>query len=475
VPASVINNPAGDLEHLAGFIERAREPSFQRPNFAAVHGRDAVEIRASDLTLEKFLDAELLTRAGELPKPAREVRTVLVTGANGYLGRFLCLEWLERMAQVGGRVICVVRGEDTAAARRRIGEVYEGGDSGLAHHFATLADRHLEVFAGDLSEPNLGLAPAEWRRLAETVDLIVHPAALVNHMLPYKQLFGPNVAGTAELIRLALTVRLKPIHNVSTVAVAMRDGAPPLDEDADVRMATPTRRLDGERYANGYANSKWAGEVLLREAHQRFGLPVAVFRSDMILAHTRHRGQINVPDMFTRWLFSIIVTGIAPRSFYSVGGQTAPHYDGLPVDFTAASIAALGAEADGGYRTYHVVNPHDDGISLDCIVDWAVETGHPIRRIDDYADWLSRFEIALRALPEKQRQHSSLPLIHQLRHPMPPEAGAHVSAQRFRAEVRRLGVGPDGDIPHLSAAFIGKVLDDLRAVGLIVGLTRSIH
>ena len=31
-------------------------------------------------------------------------------------------------------------------------------------------------------------------------------------------------------------------------------------------------------YANGYGNSKWAGEVLLREAHDLCGLPVSVFR-----------------------------------------------------------------------------------------------------------------------------------------------------------------------------------------------------
>ena len=48
-----------------------------------------------------------------------------------------------------------------------------------------------------------------WQRLADTVDLIVHPAAHVNHVLPYRQLFGPNVVGTAELIRLAITTRLK--------------------------------------------------------------------------------------------------------------------------------------------------------------------------------------------------------------------------------------------------------------------------
>ncbi|EEF25912.1 conserved hypothetical protein [Ricinus communis] len=185
----------------------------------------------------------------------------------------------------------------------------------------------------------------------------------------------------------------------------------------------------------------------------------------MILTHSRYRGQLNKPDMFTRWLTSVIVTGLAPKSFYRSDADKA-HYDGLPVDFTAEAISTLAAQSFDGYRTYHVVNPHEDGISLDTFVDWAIAAGHRVQRIDDYDDWFKRFETALRALPEKQRQQSSLALIHQLRQPMPVGAGA-VSAERFHADVRRLGVGRDRDIPHLSEPFIRKYLDDLRALAFI--------
>ena len=462
IPVSVINNPAGSLQQLTGYIERARSDAFQHPTVASVHGRGAAEIRASDLKLEKFIDAKTLQSAPTVEPPSNQIRTVLVTGANGYLGRFLCLEWLERVARVNGRVVCIARGRNAAAARQRIASAFDSGDAELKRHFEQLANKHIEFLAGDLGEPGLGLDQADWDRLARTVDLIVHPAALVNHVLPYPQLFGPNVAGTAELIRLAITHRLKPINNVSTVAAAMTPGGGVIDEDADVRAATPVRPLDSERYADGYANSKWAGEVLLREAHHQCGLPVSVFRSDMILAHSKYKGQINVPDMFTRWLFSIIVTGLAPRSFYA-GGSVKPHYDGLPVDFTASSIATLGADALSGYRTYHVVNPHDDGISMDTFIDWAIEAGYGIQRIDDYDDWYHRFETALRGLPDRQRQHSSLPLLHQLRRPMPAGAGALASAVRFESDVRKHGK----EIPHLCAAFIRKYLDDLRVLRLV--------
>ena len=152
-----------------------------------------------------------------------------------------------------------------------------------------MAADHLEVIAGDIGEPNLGLDQATWERLAQSVDLIVHPAALVNHVLPYDQMFGPNVVGTAEIIRLAITGRIKPVTYLSTVAVAMSVDPAEFEEDGDIRVVSPVRPVD-DSYANGYANSKWAGEVLLREAHDLCGLPVAVFRSDMILAHSQYAG-----------------------------------------------------------------------------------------------------------------------------------------------------------------------------------------
>ena len=471
VPVGVITHPAGNLRKLAAFIDEARRTGAERPTFNSVHGRTAVEVSASELTLDKFIDPATLERAAHLP-PASESppATVLLTGANGYLGRFLCLEWLERLAASNGRLICVVRGADGAEARQRIVKAFDAGDDSLMRHVKALAEKHLEVLAGDLSERHLGLDHDTWMRLAEMVDVIVHPAALVNHVLPYSQLFGPNVVGTAELIRLALSWKLKRFVNVSTVAVAFGGDGRTLSEDDDVRTATPKRSLSDKGYASGYATSKWAGEVLLRNAHERFGVPVSVFRSDMILAHRRYRGQLNVPDMFTRLMFSLVQTGLAPRSFYQSpqdGRAARPHYDGLPVDFSASAIVSLGEQAKRGYQTYHVLNPHDDGISLDDFVGWIAEAGRPMQRVEDYSDWLARFDTALRALPEKQRQQSFLPLLHQLARPMPATSGGMVSADRFHAGVRQFGAGDDRDIPHLSADVIRKYLSDLEAVGLL--------
>ncbi|MDT5339064.1 MAG: fatty acid CoA ligase FadD9, partial [Mycobacterium sp.] len=339
----------------------------------------------------------------------------------------------------------------------------------LLENYRTLAADHLEVFAGDKGEANLGLDDATLRRLADTVDLIVDPAALVNHVLPYSQLFGPNVLGTAELIRIALTTKIKPFVYVSTMAVGA--GINPADntEDADVRMVSATRQVD-DGYANGYGNSKWGGEVLLREANEQYGLPASVFRCDMILADTTYAGQLNLPDMFTRMMLSLVATGVAPQSFYELGAdgtRQRAHYDGLPVEFIAEAISTLGVHVQEGFETYHVMNPYDDGIGMDEFVDWLVDAGYSIRRVDSYVEWLQRFETTLRALPDKQRSASLLPLLHNYQSPEHPINGSIAPTDRFRAAVQEAKIGPDKDIPHISAPVIVKYVTDLELLGLL--------
>ncbi|GLB83381.1 carboxylic acid reductase [Mycobacterium kiyosense] len=469
VPVGVIVSPANDLAAIAAYIE-AEQGGSKRPTFASVHGKGATEVHASDLTLDKFIDAATLAAAPNLPGPAAEVRTVLLTGATGFLGRYLALDWLERMDLVDGKVICLVRAKSDADARARLDKTFDSGDPKLLAHYRELAADHLEVIAGDKGEANLGLDAATWQRLADTVDLIVDPAALVNHVLPYSELFGPNALGTAELIRVALTGKQKPYTYVSTIGVGDQIAPGKFVEDADVRVMSATRKID-DSYANGYGNSKWAGEVLLREAHDLCGLPVAVFRCDMILADTSYAGQLNLPDMFTRTMLSVVASGIAPKSFYELdadGNRQRAHYDGLPVEFIADSISTLGAQVpDIGFQTYHVMNPYDDGIGLDEYIDWLVDAGYAIDRIDDYQEWLQRFETSLRALPERQRQYSLLPLLHNYQRPDQPINGSMAPTDRFRAAVQEAKIGPDKDIPHVTPAVIVKYITDLQLLGLL--------
>ena len=467
VPVSVLLDPSGDAGCIARYVDQAhaRAKAGGLAQFATVHGADATVIRATDLTLEAFLDSAALEAAAEAAPPADVARTVLLTGATGFLGRFLCLEWMERLAASGGKLICIARAPDGASARARIAEAFGTLDPELTARFERLAEQCLEVLPGDLAASRLGLDETTFARLASEVDQIVHPGALVNHLLSYRNLFEPNVAGTAELIRLALSGRLKRFDYVSTFGVPqMHPELGMAGEDADVRRLAPENPLR-EGYAAGYGASKWASEVLLREAHEHFGLPVTVYRPDMIMAHRHYRGQLNVPDMFTRLIYSLVLTGIAPASFYD-GARARVHYDGMPVDFLAAAIRELGDSAWHGYRTFNTISSHlDDAVSLDTITDWVQSSAVPIQRIDDHAEWFRRFADKLRQLPDAQKQASALPILSYVEHPHPARP-PRVRNELFAGAVRGLAAGPD--VPGLSEAYILKYLGDLRVLRMLV-------
>jgi fatty acid CoA ligase FadD9 len=166
------------------------------------------------------------------------------------------------------------------------------------------------------------------------------------------------------------------------------------------------------------------------------------------------------------------VTDVAPGSFYqsdASGNRPRAHYGGLPCDFVAESITTLGKQtaASPRFRTFDVMNPHDDGISLDVFVDWLIEAGQDIQRIDDYDGWLGRFETTLRALPQEQRQRSVLPLLDSYRELEKPLCGAPAPTEVFRDAVQAAKIGADEDIPHLSASLINKYIADLLHLGLL--------
>ncbi|MEU7230626.1 carboxylic acid reductase [Streptomyces chrestomyceticus] len=470
VPIQVILQPSSTLARIADHLDGAHLAREPRPTFASVHGRDAREVAARDLTLDHFMDERLLARPpAQAPLPtAGPSHNVLLTGATGYLGRFLAVEWLRRVATTGGRLTCLVRAADDATAHQRVLECLRAAAADQPDWFDDVAAQHLTVLAADVSAPRLGLAEPVWQTLADETDQIVHAAALVNHVLPYHRLFTPNVTATAQLIELALTRRVKRFAYVSTVAAAMLPDGSFLDETADVRTACPVRQLD-DSDANGYATSKWAGEVLLRQAHEATGLPVTVLRPDMILAHSRLPGQLNLTDRFTRLLLSVITTGMAPYSFYRLdpdGRRGRAHYSGLPVDFTAAAITSLTADNAHDHVTYNTVNTHDDGVSLDEFVDWLIAAGHPITRFEDHRQWHQRTEAALRGLPDHQRRLSLLPLMQAYARPGESRPGSAVPAARFTAAVARLGVGR-GAVPSLSPEFLTKCVADLKLHDLL--------
>lgn len=271
------------------------------------------------------------------PKPGAQPRTdrwnAFLTGATGFVGAFL----LRRLLDEGdGQVYCHVRAKDAAEGRERI-----------RRNLATyglwsdaLAER-IRPVPGNLEAPLLGLSHPQFEELSEAVDVVFHNGALVNWMMPYAALKGPNVLGTREVLRLASHGRPKPVHYTSTVAAyyyAQGLKRAEVSEDQELELGSEVRM--------GYGCSKWLGELLVKEAGRR-GLPFAIYRAGYVIGDST-TGACSVDDLICRLIKASVLLGKVPEVPLQI--------DYAPVDFVAGAIVEMAKRGASG-RAYHLVNP----------------------------------------------------------------------------------------------------------------------
>lgn len=322
-------------------------------------GTHAAEIDEVDFDAEGRLDFEVPARRGPAPQ-WRTPRTVLVTGASGFVGAFL----VDRLLRgTGARIYCPVRARDDAAARNRVLAALDR--FGLA---PPDTDR-LVCFPADLAQPGLGLEPARAARLTDTLDLVFHAAAQVNFLYPYSALRAANVEGTREILRLAAPRRV-PVHFLSTIAVLAGFGTAGIHHVAEDRPLAHADRL-----TMGYAESKWVAEQVLADAAAH-GVPVAVYRPYEITGD-RRTGACNTETAICSLFKTISETGLAPDIPLPM--------DFVPVDYLADAIVHIATHRETRNRTYHLTNPRP--ATLADVLDRMRAAGHPITLLP-YQDWV---------------------------------------------------------------------------------------
>ncbi|MEZ4381263.1 MAG: amino acid adenylation domain-containing protein [Nannocystaceae bacterium] len=272
--------------------------------------------------------------------------TLLLTGATGFLGRHL-LARLRRRHR--GRILALVRGRDATRAQQRLEAALASVEVSVPEASGT-ACAPVEVIVGDLTAPRLGVEARAWSRLAAEVDAIVHSGAVVNLAAGFEALRPTNVDGTATVLELALAERPKLLHHISTLSVfvnARPQIAAPREDD-DLRGA--------QALLGGYAQSKWAAEVLVREVAAA-RLPCAIHRLGLVTGD-RRSGQGPAHDQLGLFLRGLVELGAAPP------GCARLRLDLSPVDDVAdalTQLVLLGAGAGGptttaAPRTFHLAS-----------------------------------------------------------------------------------------------------------------------
>jgi long-chain acyl-CoA synthetase len=279
-------------------------------------------------------------------------RFVLLTGATGFLGAQIARRLVREKDLT---VIALVRAENQEAAARRLGRSWAD--------WPELASCRVEVFAGDVSLPRLGLDEESYLRLAKRITHIIHNAAYLRLDASLDELRKINLQGTINMLELARLAQrdhgLERYAQVSTAYVAgARDGA-----IAEVD-------LKGEYGFNTtYELSKYEAESLVEQA--RSELPISVFRPGLIVGDSQ-TGEIRTFNTFY-FPLRLYMTG----RLHIFPGNSSLRVNIVPVDYVADAVARLTfcPEAEG--LNFHLTAPYETlpkaGELLEFVRRWARE------------------------------------------------------------------------------------------------------
>ncbi|WP_375490113.1 SDR family oxidoreductase [uncultured Jatrophihabitans sp.] len=251
-----------------------------------------------------------------------------VTGATGFIGRFLLCQLLERE----GTIYCLMR----ASSLDKLDE--------LKARLGADDDRIVAVI-GDLSKERLGVDADDIEPLDGKIDHFFHLAAIYDLTADADSQRVANVEGTRHAVQLAEALHAKHFHQVSSIAAAgLYKG-----------VFTEDMFDEAQDYEhNPYYQTKHESEGVVRA---ECSVPWRVYRPGAVVgsSDTGEIDKIDGPYYFFRAIQRL--RNVTP-SWARVVGIDGGEINIVPVDYVAKAMDYIAHQPDLDGRAFHLTDPN---------------------------------------------------------------------------------------------------------------------
>lgn len=260
----------------------------------------------------------------------------LVTGATGFIGRFLVPELLKRTGDIH---VLVRPGAESADRFTCCAQEWAGGD-------------RVRPVRGDLGVPGLGVDPSWLARHRGEIEHVFHLAGGYD--------LAERGGGTRHVVDVAEALEAGMLHHVSTMDVA----------GAAEGLFTEDMFDQGQVLGTPYQRARFDAEKIVRAA----GLPWRIYRHSIVIGHSR-TGEIDRIDG-PYYFFRLLRMGAQLPRILPVLVPKLGETNMVPVDFVARALDYLAHQPGATATTYHLVDPRRQS-AAEALNLFADEAGAP--------------------------------------------------------------------------------------------------
>ncbi|MET0660116.1 MAG: SDR family oxidoreductase [Steroidobacteraceae bacterium] len=256
----------------------------------------------------------------------------LITGATGFIGRYLVKELLTPVpgTKAPHTVFVLVR----ERPRARLAELFD---------FLGSCAAQVVPVGGDLTRRELGISAEDRVRLKGRIDHFFHLGAIYDLRASAEALHAANVAGTRHSLDLAAALEAGCFHLCSSIAVAGQ------------YRGTFTEHMFEEAYGleHPYFRTKHESEALVR---QQARVPWRIYRPGMVVGHSQSGHITKVDGPYHLFKMLQVLRRNVPGWLPLIGIEGG-YVNVVPIDYVVAAMAHLAHVPGQNGRCFHLTDP----------------------------------------------------------------------------------------------------------------------